>query len=73
MTKLLEQAIAQAKRLPDEEQDAAANALLTFLDSASDIHLTDEQAAEIRRRRAESRPVTMTLAELDERLRRRGL
>jgi hypothetical protein len=35
------------------------------------LHLSDEQAAEVQRRRAEHEPKTMTLAEFNERLRRR--
>ncbi len=35
------------------------------------LHLSDEQAAEVQRRQAEHEPKTMTLAEFNERLRRR--
>jgi hypothetical protein len=35
--------------------------------------LTDEQLAELQRRRAEKNPKTLTLAEFDERLRRFGV
>jgi hypothetical protein len=35
------------------------------------VQLTDEQAAEVRRRLAETNPKTLTLAEFNERLRRR--
>jgi hypothetical protein len=37
----------------------------------TDLRLTDEQLAEVRRRRAETDPKTITLAEFNERLRRR--
>jgi DNA-binding transcriptional MerR regulator len=37
----------------------------------STLHLTDEQLAEVRRRRAEKNPKTITLAELNARLRQR--
>ncbi len=37
----------------------------------SNIRLTDEQAGEVRRRLAEKNPKTLTLAEFNERLRRR--
>jgi hypothetical protein len=37
----------------------------------SDLRLSEEQAAEVRRRLAEKNPKTMTLAEFNERLRRR--
>ncbi|MFZ2141874.1 MAG: hypothetical protein WAV78_33930 [Xanthobacteraceae bacterium] len=39
----------------------------------SGYRLTDEQLAELRRRRAEKYPKTLTLAEFDERLRRFGV
>jgi hypothetical protein len=38
---------------------------------SSDLRLSDEQLAEVRRRRAEKDPKTMTLAQFNERLRRR--
>jgi hypothetical protein len=37
----------------------------------SDLRLSDEQAAEVRRRLAEKNPETVTLAEFKEHLRRR--
>jgi hypothetical protein len=37
----------------------------------SDLRLSEEQAAEVRRRLAEKNPKTITLAELNEHLRRR--
>ncbi len=37
----------------------------------SGVQLTDEQAAEVRQRLAEKNPKTLTLAEFNERLRRR--
>jgi hypothetical protein len=37
----------------------------------SDLRLSDEQVAEVRRRLAEKNPKTITLAEFNERLRRR--
>ena len=50
MTKLLQRAIAQIEKLPEGEQDAAAGALMDYLDHMRDLQLTDEQAAEVRRR-----------------------
>ena len=38
---------------------------------SSPLRLTDEQAAEVRRRLAEPNPQTLTLAEFNERLRQR--
>jgi hypothetical protein len=40
---------------------------------ASLLQLTDEQVAEVRRRRADTDEPTLTLEELDARLRRRGI
>ncbi len=53
MTKLLRDTLKQVEQLPDAEQDAAAGALLDYLAHRSDLRLTDEQLAEIRRRRAD--------------------
>ena len=53
MTKLLRDALKQVEQLPDDEQDAAAGALLDYLAHRRDLRLTDEQLAEIRRRRAD--------------------
>lgn len=51
-TKLLQKAIAEIERLPESEQDAAAGALMDYLDHMHGLHLTDEQAAEVRSRMA---------------------
>jgi predicted transcriptional regulator len=49
MTKLLDQAIAKVRQLPEDEQDALALALLTMADSdASILPLDDEARAAIR-------------------------
>jgi predicted transcriptional regulator len=49
MTKLLEKAIAQARTLPPEEQDALAAVLLSMTDEGSGIvPLDDETRAAIR-------------------------
>ena len=56
---------------PPERQEDAAEILMTLeAQHKSGYHLSDEQLAELRRRRAEKNPKTLTLAELDERLRR---
>lgn len=56
MTKLFRQTVEQIEKLPDTEQDAAAGALLDYLDHMRGLTLTDEQAAEVRRRLAEPAP-----------------
>jgi hypothetical protein len=49
MTKLLEQAIAKVRTLPDEDQDALALALLSMTDSdAAAVPLGEETRAAIR-------------------------
>lgn len=53
MTKLLRDALKQVEQLPDSEQDAAAGALMDYLAHRNDLSLTDEQLAEVRRRRAD--------------------
>ena len=53
MTKLLRDAISQVEKLPDGEQDAAAIAMLDYLAHKQDLRVSDEDLAEIRRRRAD--------------------
>jgi hypothetical protein len=53
MTKLLRDAIAQVERLPEGEQDAAAAAMLDYLAHRQDLRVSDEDLAEIRRRRTD--------------------
>jgi len=53
MTKLLRDAISQVENLPDGEQDAAAVAMLDYLAHRHDLRVSDEDIAEIRRRRAD--------------------
>lgn len=53
MTELLEQALQQIATLSDSEQDAAAVALLDYVEHMHDLRLTDAQIAEVRRRRSD--------------------
>ena len=53
MTKLLRDTLKQVEQLPEAEQDAAAGALMDYLAHRRDLRLTDEQLADIRRRRAD--------------------
>ncbi len=55
----------------ERQEDVAEIVRLMEAQDKSRLRLTDEQAAEVRRRRAELNPKTMTLAEFNERLRRR--
>ena len=73
MTKLLEEAITQVRKLPEDEQNRAAHLLLEFAaTNAQGYHLSDEQLAEVRRRCAVKNPKAITLTELDQRLRHLG-
>ena len=54
MTKLLEDAIAQARELPEDEQDQIAEALFAHMASA-EFRLTDDQVEEVKRRQRELR------------------
>jgi hypothetical protein len=48
VTKLLEEAIATLRKLPESDQDTAAKFLLGFANpDASDYRLSDAQAAEV--------------------------
>lgn len=71
MTKLLQRAIAEIEKLPDTEQDAAAGALLDYLDHMRDARLTEQQVEEVKRRMAQP-GATIPLADARERLSRRG-
>ncbi len=57
---------------PSERQEDAARMLeLMEEQDTSGLRLSQEQLEEVRRRRAEKNPKTMSLAEFNERLRRR--
>jgi len=63
MPKLLEEAIDRLRELPEEEQDAAADALFAYI-SSDDRHYTlrPDQAADVRRIRNGLRSRTTRLA-----------
>ena len=56
---------------PERQADLAHVAELMEEQDRGALQLTDEQLAEVRRRRAEKNPKSITLAEFNERLRRR--
>ncbi len=59
---------------PPERQQEAADILMSIeAQDRSGYRLSDEQLAELRRRRAERDPEVLSLAEFDERLRRFGV
>lgn len=72
MSKLLEEAITRVRELPEAAQETVAVEMMRYVATVSEPQLSDEQVAEVRRRRAERNPATLTLQELDERLRRLG-
>ena len=72
MTKLLRDTLKQVEQLPEAEQDAAAGALLDYLAHRRDLRLSDEQLAEIRRRRADSDRKLVSHAEARARIGRLG-
>jgi hypothetical protein len=59
---------------PQERQEHATELLAIIEEQdSSPYRLTEEQVAEVRRRRAEKDPATLTLEEFDQRLRRFGV
>ena len=68
MSKLLEQALVEVKKLPASEQDAAAGALIEYLARRQNSGLTDEQRAEVRRRLADPNRVLVPAEEVWKRL-----
>lgn len=72
MTKMLRDAISQVEKLPDGEQDAAAGALLDYLTHRRDLRVSDEQLAEIRRRRADPNRKLVSHDEARARIKRLG-
>jgi hypothetical protein len=56
---------------PERQADLAHIAELMEEQDSSPLRLSEEQAAEVRRRMADPNPKTMTLAEFNDRLKRR--
>lgn len=73
MTRLLRETIKQIEQLSDGEQDAAAVAMLDYLAHRSDLRVSDEQLAEIRRRRADPNRTLLSHDEARERIKRLGV
>jgi hypothetical protein len=72
MTKLLRDVIKQVEQLPEGEQDAAAVAMLDYLMHRNDLRVSDEDLAEIRRRRADPNRELVSHEEARVRIRRLG-
>jgi putative addiction module component (TIGR02574 family) len=63
MTKLLEDAIAEARKLPESEQDALAETVFAHIASPDvSYRLTDEQVEEVKRRQQSLREGTSRFA-----------
>lgn len=62
MSKLLEDAVAEARKLPEAEQDLAAEALYSAISTSSIHRLTPAQAEEVRRIQAAVRAGTARFA-----------
>jgi hypothetical protein len=72
MTKFFEQTLREVEQLSAPEQDAAAGALLDYLAHRQNTRLTDEQLAEIRRRRTDPDRTLISRDDARERIRRFG-
>ena len=74
MTKLLEQVLADVRKLSAEEQDEIAAELIAYLHATHDdaLQLSDEQLDQLRRRRSGSNSSDLKPEEVEARLRRRG-
>jgi hypothetical protein len=72
MTKLLRDVIKQVEQLPDGEQDAAATVMLDYLAHRRDLRVSDEDLAEIRRRRADPNRRLLSHDEARARIKRLG-
>jgi len=68
MTNKLDIAIAELTKLPADEQDIAAQAILDFVGDGGRPELSDAQADEVRRRMTDPEPRFLTLAEARARL-----
>ncbi|MGH6872626.1 MAG: hypothetical protein ACREHE_14085 [Rhizomicrobium sp.] len=66
----IDEAWKAVKLLPKDKQEIAADALLDFAAQNDELELSDDQAAEIERRRREKSPKTMTLDEFSNRVKK---
>lgn len=73
MADLVEQAVKVLRGLPDDRQEQAARAIITYGSEDDEIQLTDEQVKEVERRLANPKRKLISLAELDKHLRRLGV
>jgi len=72
MSKLLRDTLKQVEQLPEGEQDAAAVAMLDYLAHRRDLRVSDDDLAEIRRRRADRNRKLVSHEEARARIKRLG-
>jgi len=67
--------LERLRELPEIDQDLAAVELMNFVNQFDmpRIQLSDEQVAEVERRLAKKDPKTLTMGQLDARLKRHGI
>lgn len=70
MDNTIKQAWAELKKLPRDEQEIAAAAILDYAAGAGRPRLTEDQIAEVARRLTDPSPTFATLAEVRARFRR---
>ena len=70
MTGKIEQAWTELLKLPEDEQEVAADAILDYASGGRGISLSDEQVAEVNRRLSEPNPKTLTITEFRAKLRK---
>jgi len=68
MNKKVEEAVAELVKLPESEQEVAAEAILDFAARGGRLELTEDQADLVRERLADPNPKFLTLAEVRARL-----
>ncbi len=73
MTNKVKEAIEILRELPKEEQETFADAIIGYASRDADLQLSDEQVAEVRRRRAQKNRRFLTLPQLDKQLRKFGV
>jgi chromosome condensin MukBEF ATPase and DNA-binding subunit MukB len=68
MNKRVQEALAELEKLPENEQEVVAEAILDFAARGGRVELSEDQANEVRRRLADPNPKFLTLAEARARL-----
>jgi hypothetical protein len=68
MNKKVQEALAELEKLPENEQEVVAEAILDFAARGGRVELSEDQANEVRRRLADPNPKFLTLAEARARL-----